>query len=878
MSDPIDHLNTALEGRYVIERELGEGGMATVYLADDLRHERKVALKVLKPELAAVVGADRFLTEIKTTAGLQHPHILPLHDSGEADGFLFYVMPYVEGETLAERIEREKQLPVDEAVRIATAVAYALQTAHEAGVVHRDIKPANILMSRGEPLVADFGIAIAVGAAGGSRMTETGLSVGTPYYMSPEQATGDQVVGPASDTYALACVLYEMLVGEPPYIGNTAQAVLGKIIQGTPVSATAARKSIPPNVDAAIRKALEKLPADRFTQAHEFARALADSGFRYGDVEGTAAVAAGRSSLLQYSGWGAAAVLAVALGWLATRPAPMAQVARFGMPFAEGQEMSFIGAGGFRMSPDGSSVAYRHIVENRQILMLRRWDELQASEIRETVGATQPSLSPDGQQIAFNQQGDIKVLTLAGGPVRTLGPGAFPTWGSDDYVYAIGDSGAIRMPATGGPAEVLTTLGEGEQFHWVSDVLPGTRYALTMVGLADGAEIRSLDLQSGEEKSLTFGGNAQYSTTGHLLYLADGTLMGAPFDVRSLEFTGSAVALVESVTAYSLSRNGKLLYTTGQGGAVTQRQLVWVDRSGNATVVDGSWMFQRGDPQFGLSISPDGARVALREQTDDGYDIWVKQLDQGPRSRLTLDGSYDKMPVWSPDGGSVTFLSDRAGDFDVWTKRADGTGSAELIFDMDATLAQVYWHPDGEWLILRTSGVGGVEGGRDIYGVRPGIDTVVTPFMAAEHDEMDPDFSPDGRFIVYTSNETDRYEVYVRPFPDVESGRWQISVNGGFAPLWSNSGQEIFFVDSSDQLVVVEVDTSNGLLTSPPTPLFRLPEEFETFDISVAYDLSPDDQRFMFVRIGADAANDASDAAVVLVTSFHEELRTRVPN
>ena len=216
MSDPVTRLNAALSGRYAIERELGEGGMATVYLAKDLKHNRNVALKVLKPELAAVVGAERFLAEIETTANLQHPHILPLFDSGEADSFLFYVMPFIEGETLQDRLDREKQLPIDEALGIATAVANALQTAHDAGVVHRDIKPANILLSRGEPLVADFGIALAVGAAGGNRLTETGLSVGTPFYMSPEQATGDQMIGPASDTYALACVLYEMLVGEPP--------------------------------------------------------------------------------------------------------------------------------------------------------------------------------------------------------------------------------------------------------------------------------------------------------------------------------------------------------------------------------------------------------------------------------------------------------------------------------------------------------------------------------------------------------------------------------------------------------------------------------------------------------------------------------------
>ena len=232
MSDPVARLNAALEGRYAIERELGEGGMATVYLAADLKHERKVALKVLKPELAAVVGAERFLAEIKTTANLQHPHILPLFDSGEADTFLFYVMPYVEGETLRDRIESERQLPVDEAVALASKVAGALQHAHEHGVIHRDIKPGNILLQDGEPVVADFGIALAVGAAGSNRLTETGLSLGTPYYMSPEQATGDQAVGASTDTYALGSVLYEMLVGDPPYPGSTAQAVLGKIIAG----------------------------------------------------------------------------------------------------------------------------------------------------------------------------------------------------------------------------------------------------------------------------------------------------------------------------------------------------------------------------------------------------------------------------------------------------------------------------------------------------------------------------------------------------------------------------------------------------------------------------------------------------------------------
>ncbi|HUK64916.1 MAG TPA: serine/threonine-protein kinase, partial [Dongiaceae bacterium] len=274
MTEIVARLSSALADRYRVERELGAGGMATVYLANDLRHDRPVALKVLRAELAAVIGADRFLTEIKTTANLQHPHILPLFDSGSADGFLYYVMPYVEGESLRDRLSREKQLPVDEALRVATEVASALDYAHRHGVVHRDIKPENILLHEGQALVADFGIALAVSTAGGKRMTETGMSLGTPHYMSPEQAMGEREITPKSDVYALGCVLYEMLLGEPPFTGPTAQAVVAKVMTEKPGPIVARRDRVPAHVEDAVFTALEKLPADRFATAAEFAAAL----------------------------------------------------------------------------------------------------------------------------------------------------------------------------------------------------------------------------------------------------------------------------------------------------------------------------------------------------------------------------------------------------------------------------------------------------------------------------------------------------------------------------------------------------------------------------------------------------------------------------
>ncbi|MBA3709688.1 MAG: serine/threonine protein kinase, partial [Planctomycetes bacterium] len=284
MAQPLDRLSNALSDRYTIERELGQGGMATVYLAHDLKHDRQVALKVLKPELAAVIGAERFVVEIRTTASLQHPHILPLFDSGTADSFLYYVMPFIDGETLRAKLDRETQIGIEESVRITTAVADALDYAHRRGVVHRDIKPENILLHDGRPMVADFGIALALSAAAGGRMTETGMSLGTPHYMSPEQATAEKEITARSDVYSLGSVLYEMLAGNPPHTGASAQQIIMKIVTEEAAPVTRLRRAVPPNVAAAVAKSLEKLPADRFESARAFGEALVNPGFRHGTV------------------------------------------------------------------------------------------------------------------------------------------------------------------------------------------------------------------------------------------------------------------------------------------------------------------------------------------------------------------------------------------------------------------------------------------------------------------------------------------------------------------------------------------------------------------------------------------------------------------
>ena len=549
MIDPVTRLNAALEGRYAIERELGEGGMATVYLAEDIKHNRKVALKVLKPELAAVVGAERFLAEITTTANLTHPHILPLHDSGEADGFLFYVMPYVEGESLRERLDREHQLPVDEAVRIASDVAEALQYAHDHGVIHRDIKPANILVQAGRPVISDFGIALAIGVAGGGRLTETGLSLGTPHYMSPEQATGDLNVGAGTDIYALGCVLYEMLVGEPPYTGSTPQAVLGKIIAGELASATKQRTTVPPNVDAVIRRALERVPADRFRSAGGFADALLDDAFKDQRM-GPAVTSAGAGSLGVGLAWLVAgiAIGSVAVGALRSAD-EVEPVAYFPLRTPEGVNLIYdLGRTTVAVSPTGEGVVYVGQSDQRRLY----WQDLHspgdAVPIPGTEGALAPFVSPDGEWIGFLAGNTLSKVSLRGGDpvplaqVAIFNGGAWSHDGETIYFVPTLRDGIWRISANGGQSSQVTVPahdGLDENHHWPSPLPDGE--GLIYTRCCAERQVVHLDLATGTQTTLVqnaFGG--RYTPSGHLVFAQPGRLMAARFDLESLN-VGPAV-------------------------------------------------------------------------------------------------------------------------------------------------------------------------------------------------------------------------------------------------------------------------------------------------------------------------------------------------
>jgi serine/threonine-protein kinase len=884
MADTIHRLNEALAGRYRVQRQLGEGGMATVYLADDLRHERKVAVKVLKPELAAVVGADRFLVEIKTTANLQHPNILPLFDSGNAGSFLFYVMPYVEGETLRDRLDREHQLPVEDAVHIISDVAEALDYAHRHGVIHRDIKPANILLREGKPLIADFGIALALGVAGEGRMTETGLSLGTPHYMSPEQATGDRGVGAATDIYAVGCVLFEMLVGDPPYTGSSAQAIVGKIIAGEFTPATKQRPSIPANVDATISRALEKLPADRFRTAQEFAKALTDPGFRHG-----AAHAVGSHS--SAGPWKAATtalgVLAVLLGsglvWSLRRAETPPMVARFEAPFREGQGPLEQRSESFSLSLDGRLVVYKGENQNqtgRSQLWVRRWSDADAKPIRGTEAAGPISLSPDGQHVAYTQAGEIRVTPIDGGVPRVVAAGRSPYWGPDGNIYYTGSDQALRrMPEAGDGSVLVRSPADNETGQVLTDVLPGGTHALVVLSRDTEPYVMSVvDLRSGDMKVLGPGDRPRYAATGHLTWIAaDGSLTAARFDRRTM-VVGAPVTMAANVVGYSLSQTGTLAYTVSTLGDSLPTNLVLVSRDGTrsklAELSGTGWT-----PRF----SPDGRRVAIGISPDlalnSGSDLWTLELARGALTRVTFGGNNRFNPIWTRDGSHLTHADGSSSENRLLATAADGTGGSRTLVDRSQRKFPTSWSPDGRFLAYYVGPQGTPTNSRDIWMLEVTGDSVkAAPFVQTPFMERGAIFSPDGKWLAYVSDKAGSNGVYARPFPG-PGAEVTISVGGGSEPVWGSSGRELFYRHDGS-MMVVRIDTTGSTLTvGSPRGLFDDPymRDIAGSAGGVAnYDISPAGERFVMVESPAASAG-AAPINMVVVLNWFEELRSRVP-
>ncbi|MEO8637031.1 MAG: protein kinase [Gemmatimonadales bacterium] len=888
MPELTERLTSALSDRYRLERELGAGGMATVYLAQDLKHDRKVAIKVLRPELAAVIGAERFLSEIRTTANLQHPHILPLFDSGAADGFLFYVMPFIEGESLRDRLSREKQLPIADAVRIATEVAGALDYAHRHQVIHRDIKPENILLHDGRALVADFGIALAASKAGGSRMTETGMSLGTPTYMSPEQAMGEREITARADVYALGCVTYEMLVGDPPFLGGTAQAIVAKVMTEKPAPPSRMRDTIPPGVEDAILTALEKLPADRFATAAEFAAAFTAAGTTIPRGGGTGAhrgapVSPWRRGVL-YAAIALTTVLAL-WGWF--RPRPDASTSRQRVTLWRHSLGSMLSPGVARIgtqaaiAPDGSSIVFADPVNDSSLLRLKLRSEADSRTLAGTEGGLSPSYSPDGRWIAFVVPGGrVRKVPVEGGAPITLATDGNPiyasaAWLDDGSVVYVGINAELRqVPGDGGASRILGRVTERSPSNsGLLSPLPGKHGVLFTNcpgNCAVSSSIYVFDIPADSGRLLIPDAiEAWYSPTGHLIF-ADraGALFAAAFDLKRLALTSSAVPVLANVLpgSFAMSASGSVLYGMSSGGSAPA-ELVWVSRQGQAEPIDTSW---RADFQY-PALSPDGKTLAV-SVTEGATQIWIRRPD-GTRQRLTDSGSVNWRPSWSGDGRSIAFLSNRAGpeqaNYDAYQVAVDGSAPARLLMNYPSYgLWEAQVSADGQWLVIRADEEGNL--GR-IRARRLTGDTTLIPLVVGQFLSNNVALSPDGHWLAYSADRSGRKEVYVAPFPGGNPSHL-VSRNGGTEVRWAHSGRELYFKgDGEHQLMAVPVAPGPGFLAGTPRPLFDLANYREARN-RPQYDVSPDGQRFLMIRklSGDDAA------AVVFAEHWFAELEAKV--
>ncbi len=809
MTDQVSRLTEALKGRYDIQRELGSGGMATVYLARDVRHDREVAVKVLHPDLGAALGSERFLAEIRTTARLSHPHILPLLDSGEANGLLYYVMPFVAGESLRDRLEREEQLPIKAAVDIACEIADALSAAHEVGIVHRDIKPENILLHGNHALVADFGIALAVQQAGGARMTQTGLSLGTPQYMSPEQAMGERTIGPRSDIYSLGVVTYEMLVGEPPFTGHSVQAIVAKVMTERPVPISTIRSTVPQNVVSAVMTAIAKIPADRFASAAEFATALANTS-----ASQTATVPPARKRsrdpiLLALTA--AVILLGAVAGVMAMKSSSIGDAFPYRMEIPARAEQP---TGTASISPDGTSLVFvGRDSAQRQVLYLQRLDQLKARPLPGAVLTQGPVFSPDGKWIAYigGRRKVMKVAVDGGSPI-TLGDvqdyGGLDWSPSGDLVAGPGGmellGGILRVKPTGGAVTELTKVDTTDKqlSHEFPVVLGDGKTVLFTIWYGDieKSQLGGTLLSDGKVRKLGVAGTQAVGVVdGQLIYTqSDGHLMAVPFDTRNFRVKGDAQPVEDSIRMreaaggtgvgdVALSRTGALVYSRGSAG----KRLVWIDQQGTIVpALDGlrEYRFVR--------LSPDGKRAALGIDAGVKTDLWILDFASGTLTRITDDGSA-RNPVWSHDGKRILYASTKAGRSAFWWTNADGSSAPVKIGSAAYNAWNIDLTPDGASVVYN--------------GIYNGTFNIRTYSLDSSHSEREivalPNaietngrFSPDGNWIAYQSNESGQMEAYSRRYPG-NSDRVQISVSGGARPVWSHDGRRIFYWEQQKMMV-----------------------------------------------------------------------------
>jgi len=860
-----EQLSVALAGRYVAEKEIGAGGMATVYLARDIKHNRKVALKVLKPDLGAALGPERFLTEIQVTANLQHPNLLPLFDSGEvkragADGgsLLFYVMPYVEGLTLRDRLKKEGQLPVDEALRIAVGIAGALDYAHRHGVVHRDLKPENILLHEDQPVVMDFGIALAVSNAGGERLTQMGLSLGTPHYMSPEQATGDRELDARSDIYSLGAVLYEMLTGSPPHSGGSSQAVIAKVIMDKPASVRSMRETVPAHVDAAVARALSKLPADRFATAAEFAKALggdvvqartsqsaphalilspAMPSTALGRVmaQPVARAAVVGTSWLVLLGGAAAVGAAVMLALMAAPAPPLVRI-----PLAVPDSVLMPSTGrAIAISPDGTRLAIAASANGGvPRLFGRPMGGTAFNALHGTDSASAPSYSPRGDWLLFAAGKRLMKVPADGGVALKLADSTDgkQSWGDGDQVVFTRRGAVWVVPSGGGAARLVATpdSARGQRAFGWPDVLPGGKDALISVSGAgpvpDSSHIGIVSLKDGEFTDLGIPGTgARYAEPGQIVYAtAGGSLWSVPFSLRKRAVTGDKKIIAEGVHVDStgaadvaVAANGTLVYGERSGatlGGSRRVALGVVDHTGT--------MKQTSVPRgnfFSPRVSPDGSRIALTVgEAGSRTDVWIFELATGGLSPMTRD-KLSQYPEWI-DAKRIVFRENSTEPGRFMMQPYDHSADPQVFLTPTGIRGAGFAYslslgpPRGYLAFIRNRARGAGNLRQDIGLApmqRPDSQNVAISTPARE---LTPRISPNGKWLAYTSDKSGVFQLYVEPVPG-PGPVVPVSVEHGIEPVWSRDGKVLYYV-SRNYLLAAHVDERSGFQATKQDTLF----------------------------------------------------------
>jgi Tol biopolymer transport system component len=922
-------------GPYEVIAPLGAGGMGEVYKARDTRLERTVAVKVLPHSLAADPEfRARFEREAKSISALNHPHICTLHDVGRArvqgtaagEEIDFLVMEHLEGETLAARLTRGP-LPSDQALAYAMQIADALDKAHRQGIVHRDLKPANVFLVKGATAsgpgickLLDFGLAKvgAVAAAGSvetalfsgaglpangspargtTPLTAQGAILGTFQYMAPEQIEGHDADA-RTDIWAFGCVLYEMLTGRRAFEGRSQASLIASILERQPTPIAELQPLTPPALGRLVRTCLEKHPDDRFHTAHDLALHL-----RWIDEGGSAAglpapVVAGRKRrerLLLVTGAIVLAALAAAAAWL-LKPAPerSAVVGRFTMPLGEGQSFTRVGRRVVAISPDGTKVAY--IADSR--IYLRRMHETEAQPIRGTnVDPVDLAFSPDGEWLAFFAPGtpqgpldtaSLKKIPIAGGTPMLLTQAGSPhglRWQGDTLVFSTGRT-VQAIADTGGAARTLLTV-ETDSNELVSQpsLLNGGRdllYTVRMAGVgASGSEVVVQPVAGGPRRSLIAGvADARVLPSGQLVYISDNTLHAVAFDPRGLQIAGGSIPLVEGVRfsattrvgQFDVAENGTLVFIPGESAVAFK--MVWVDRSGREETIGAPAQLY-----YIPRISPDGKQIAVSSVEVEDRKIWIWDDPRKTLTRLTTEAREENYPLWSPDGRFVYYRANPDGNFDVFRRAADGTGAVERLTRSPEAETPLALLPGGGGLLVRRGrSVADVESTLAILPLS--ADPKPAAVLNVPSSQVQGEISPDGRWLLYQSGESSTQdEIWVRPFPAIDSGRWKVSTNGGQRPMWARSGREIFFrgrhADADHFMVVpvMPVRAGEAFSYGTPTPLLNI-SRYSFLSIGRTYDISPDDRRFLFLLPEGREA-DTRDSLTVIV-NWDQEVRARV--